>query len=76
MKRKKNPQKRSYAEVMEDLQKAVSPKEYRAIHKELKRDHKSRLFLFQRYPNAPIYASAVAVVFIVITLIVQLLQLL
>lgn len=72
--KKETPPKRSYREVMEDLQKATTPKEYRAVHRELKRDHNERWFLFQRYPYLPIIASSGALIFSIIALILKLIR--
>ena len=67
MKRKKeNLPKRSYKEVMEDFQNAQTPKEYRAVHKEMRHNHYGWVPIWYRYPNAPIYVS-VAVLLIAIT---------
>lgn len=72
--KKETPPKRSYREVMEDLQKATTPKEYRAVHRELKRDHNERLFLFQRYPYLPIIVSSGALIFSIIAFILKLIR--
>lgn len=49
-KKNKNLPKRSYAEVMEDFKKAQTPKEYRAVHKEMKRDFGDSVPIWYRYP--------------------------
>lgn len=64
--KKENPPKRTYKEVMEDFQKAQTPKEYRTIHKEMKRDYKESVPIWYRYPNAPIYVSVFALIMVVI----------
>lgn len=64
--KKENPPKRPYREIMEDVQKAQTPKEYRTINKELWRSYKEWLPLWYRYPNAPLYISVAALIIAVI----------
>lgn len=45
--------KRTYSEIMDDVQKAKYGKESRKLHKELKKYYHDGLPLFMRYPNAP-----------------------
>lgn len=45
--------KRTYSEIMDDVQKARYGKECRKLHKELKGYYHDGLPLFMRYPNAP-----------------------
>jgi hypothetical protein len=54
--------KRPYKEIMKDVEMISSAKEVRKLHKELKRDNKSGLPLFMRYPDMPIYISVLALI--------------
>lgn len=59
---KKNLPKRSYDEVMADFQKARTPKEYRKVHKIMKRYYKESVPIWYRYPNLPIHLCVVALI--------------
>lgn len=52
--------KRSYEEVMKDFNKASTPKEYREIHKEMKRDYNEGVPIWLRYPKLPDCLNIVA----------------
>lgn len=74
MKRKKeNPPKRSYAEVMEDLSKVICFKDERKILKELRKNHRKETSIYDRYPYLPLILSLISFLVSVTTiLIVQL----
>lgn len=73
MKRKKeNPPKRSYEEVMEDFQNAQTPKEYRAVHKEMRQNHYSGVSIWYRYPHIDDVMMAISLLLSITALVVRL----
>lgn len=66
MKRKENPPKRSYMEVMEDFKKANTPKEYRAVNKEMKQNGYGSVPVWCRYPDLPYYVSVLSLILAII----------
>ena len=61
--------KRTYSEIMDDVQKAKYGKECRKLHKELKEYYHDGLPLFMRYPFLPTVLSAISIAISVFTLI-------
>ena len=72
--KKETPPKRSYKEIMNDFQKAQTPKEYRAIHKELKRDYKDGISIWYRYPYLSLWISIMVLAISCFTLLMRLLK--
>lgn len=72
--KKETPPKRSYIEVMNGFQKAQTPKEYRAIHKELKRDYKDGIPIWYRYPYLSLWISIIGLAISCFTLLMRLLK--
>ena len=52
--------KRTYSEIMDDVQKASYGKERRILHKELKESYGEGLPLFMRYPDLPMIVSIIS----------------
>lgn len=61
--------KRTYSEIMDDVQKAKYGKESRKLHKELKKYYHDGLPLFMRYPFLPTVIGTISIVISVFTLI-------
>lgn len=57
MKKKTKETHRTYAEMMDDYQKAIPGAEVRRLHKELKDAGYGGLPMFNRYPDFPYYFS-------------------
>lgn len=71
----KNPPKRSYAEVMEDLSMVTCFKDEHKLLKELRRGHCKQTSIYDRYPYLPLILSLISFLVSVTTiLIVQLLK--
>lgn len=68
--------KRTYSEIMKDVQKASYGKERRILHKELKESYGEGLPLFMRYPDLPMIVSIISLVaataILLLTVLVQL----
>ena len=68
--------KRTYSEIMDDVQKASYGKERRILHKELKESYVEGLPLFMRYPDLPMIVSIISLVaataILLLTVLVQL----
>lgn len=71
----KNPPKRSYDEVMEDLSMVTCFKDEQKLLKELRRDHCKQTSIYDRYPYLPLILSLISFLVSVTVLIVQLLLL-
>ena len=64
--------RRPYSEIMDDVQRAETPKELRKLHKELKKGYGGGFPIFMLYPNAPIIVSVITLIISVFVLIVRL----
>lgn len=71
--KKKNPPKRSYAEVMEDLSMVTCFKDEHKLLKELRRDHRKKTAIYDRYPYFPLILSLISFLVSITILVVQLL---
>lgn len=61
--------KRPYREIMEELRITSKAKDFRRLHKELKRDYKDSVPIEYRYPNLPIIISVIALVASIVSLL-------
>ena len=68
--------RRSYKDIMSDLQTAEYGEECRRLHKELRKYYKQGLPLFMRYPIFPLIISVVAMALLSISFILSIVVLL
>lgn len=64
--------KRPYSEIMEELRITSKAKDFRRLHKELKRDYKDSVPIIKRYPVLPFILPSISLILSAAALILTL----